>query len=47
MAQKKNEGKIWNICLTIISCDEPPDKSNILEEAHLEGGLKLSLWEVK
>ncbi len=44
---KKIEGKIWNICLTIISCDKPPDKSKILEETHLEGGLKLSLWEVK
>ncbi len=40
-------GKIWNICLTIISCDKPPDKSDILEETLLEGGLKLSLWEVK
>ena len=44
---KNIEGKIWNICLTIISCDKPPDKSKILEETHLEGGLKLSLWEVK
>mgnify|MGYP001162511552 CR=1 FL=1 len=41
------KGKIWNICLTIISCDKPPDKSNVLEETLLEGGLKLSLWEVK
>ena len=44
---KNIEGKIWNICLTIISCDKPPDKSNVLEETFLEGGLKLSLWEVK
>ena len=44
---KNIEGKIWNICLTIISCDKPPDKSKILEETHLEGGLKLSLWEIK
>ncbi len=44
---KNIEGKIWNICLTIISCDNPPDKSNVLEEILLEGGLKLSLWEVK
>ena len=44
---KNIEGKIWNICLTIISCDKPPDKSNVLEETLLEGGLKLSLWEVK
>ena len=26
------KGKIWNICLIIISCDKPPSKSNILEE---------------
>ena len=44
---KNTKGKIWNICLTIISCDKPPDKSNILEENFLEGGLKLSLWEIK
>ena len=44
---KNIEGKIWNICLTIISCDKPPDKSNVLEETLLQGGLKLSLWEVK
>ena len=44
---KNTKGKIWNICLTIISCDKPPDKSNVLEETLLEGGLKLSLWEVK
>ena len=44
---KNIEGKIWNICLTIISCDEPPDNSNVLEETLLDGGLKLSLWEVK
>ena len=41
------EGKIWNICLIIISCDKPPGKSKILEETLLEGGLKLSLWEIK
>jgi len=41
------KGKIWNICLIIISCDKPPGKSNILEETTLEGGLKLSLWEIK
>ena len=41
------EGKIWNICLIIISCDKPPGKSTILEETLLEGGLKLSLWEIK
>ena len=41
------KGKIWNICLTKISCDKPPGKSIILEEALLEGGLKLSLWEIK
>ena len=28
---KNIKGKIWNICLTIISCDKPPDKSNVLE----------------
>ncbi len=44
---KNLEGKIWNICLTIISCDKPPNKSTILEETLLEGGLKLSLWEIK
>ena len=44
---KNTKGKIWNICLTIISCDMPPDESNVLEETFLEGGLKLSLWEVK
>ena len=44
---KNTKGKIWNICLTIISCDQPPDKSNVLEETLLEGGLKLSLWEIK
>ncbi len=41
------KGKIWNICLTIISCDSPPYKSSILDETLLEGGLKLSLWEIK
>ena len=41
------KGKIWNVCLTIISCDSPPGKSNILKETILEGGLKLSLWEIK
>jgi hypothetical protein len=41
------EGKIWNICLILISCDKPPRTSNILEETLLEGGLKLSLWEIK
>ena len=41
------KGKIWNICLTIISCDKPPARSEILEETLLEGGLKLSLWEIK
>ena len=41
------KGKIWNICLIIISCDQPPDNSDILEETLLEGGLKLSLWEIK
>ena len=44
---KNIEGKIWNICLIIISCDKPPGKSTILEETLLEGGLKLSLWEIK
>ena len=44
---KNTKGKIWNICLVIISCDKPPSKSNILEENFLEGGLKLSLWEIK
>ena len=44
---KNTKGKIWNICLVIISCDKPPSKSNILDENLLEGGLKLSLWEVK
>ena len=39
--------KIWNICLIIISCDKPPGNSRILEETTLEGGLKLSLWEIK
>ena len=41
------KGKIWNICLTKISCDKPFGKSIILEETLLEGGLKLSLWEIK
>ena len=41
------EEKIWNICLIIISCDKPSGKSVILEETLLEGGLKLSLWEIK
>ena len=44
---KNTKGKIWNICLVIISCDKPPSKSNILDEKLLEGGLKLSLWEIK
>ena len=44
---KNTKGKIWNICLVIISCDKPPSKSNILDENLLEGGLKLSLWEIK
>tara|TARA_B100001057_G_scaffold396250_1_gene405992 strand:- start:1478 stop:2917 length:1440 start_codon:yes stop_codon:yes gene_type:complete len=44
---KNTKGKIWNICLVIISCDKPPSKSSILEENLLEGGLKLSLWEIK
>tara|TARA_B100000674_G_scaffold357081_1_gene299836 strand:+ start:260 stop:877 length:618 start_codon:yes stop_codon:yes gene_type:complete len=41
------KGKIWNICLTVISCDSPSGEYNILEEKLLEGGLKLSLWDVK
>ena len=41
------KGKIWNICLTIITCDNPPGEFNILDENFLEGGLKLSLWEIK
>ncbi len=41
------KGKIWNICLIIISCDKPPGKFRILEETLLEGGLRLSLWEIK
>ena len=41
------KGKIWNICLNIISCDTPPVKSNILKEFVLRGGLKLSLWEIE
>ena len=41
------KGKIWNICLTIISCDKPSVKKSILERTVLEGGLKLSLWEIK
>ena len=41
------KGKIWNICLNIISCDKPPFKSNVLEEFLLRGGLKLSLWEIE
>ena len=44
---KNTKGKIWNICLIIVSCDKPPVKSTILEETTLEGGLKLSLWEIK
>ena len=44
---KSIKGKIWNICLIIISCDKPPEKSKLLEENLLEGGLKLSLWEIK
>tara|TARA_B100000989_G_scaffold294827_1_gene274649 strand:- start:91 stop:1530 length:1440 start_codon:yes stop_codon:yes gene_type:complete len=41
------KGKIWNICLDIIRCDKPPEKSDILKESFLRGGLKLSLWEIK
>ena len=41
------KGKIWNICLTMVSCDKPSRKTSILEETLLEGGLKLSLWEIK
>ena len=41
------KGKIWNICLNIISCDKPPVKSKILEEFLLRGGIKLSLWEIE
>ena len=44
---KNTKGKVWNICLAIISCDKPPSKTNILEENLLAGGLKLSLWEIK
>ena len=44
---KNIKGKIWNVCLTIISCDSPPGEFNILYENLLEGGLKLSLWEIK
>ena len=41
------KGKIWNVCLMVVSCDSPPDNSDILEEVLFEGGLKLSLWEIK
>ncbi len=44
---ENSKGKIWNICLNIISCDKPSGKSKILDETFLEGGLKLSLWEIK
>ncbi len=44
---KDYKGNLWNICLVIIPCDHPPNKSEVLEETLLEGGLKLSLWKIK
>ena len=41
----KHGDEVKIIRCEIISTEEA--KSKILEETHLEGGLKLSLWEVK
>ena len=42
---KNYKGKIWNICY--IECFLPPFELNVLKENFLNGGLKLSLWEIK
>ena len=42
---KNYKGKIWNICY--IECFLPPSELNVLKENFLNGGLKLSLWEIK
>ena len=44
---EKTKGKIWNVCLTVISCDSPKGEYNVLKQNFLEGGLKLSLWDIK
>ena len=43
------KGKIWNICLTspINECFEPSKDIKVTSENFLQGGLKLSLWEIK
>tara|TARA_B100000989_G_C19285900_1_gene362241 strand:- start:37 stop:597 length:561 start_codon:yes stop_codon:yes gene_type:complete len=43
------KGKIWNICLTnpINECFRPPEEVNIKSENFLQGGLMLSLWEIR
>tara|TARA_B100000941_G_scaffold287589_1_gene263017 strand:- start:767 stop:1318 length:552 start_codon:yes stop_codon:yes gene_type:complete len=42
---KNYKGKIWNICY--IECFIPSSNFDILSDNFLNGGLKLSLWEVK
>ena len=42
---KNYKGKIWNICY--IECFLPHSDLNVLKENFLNGGLKLSLWEIK
>ena len=42
---KNYKGKIWNICY--IECFLPPSDLHVLKENFLNGGLKLSLWEIK
>ena len=44
--EENYKGNVWNICLIIIPCDQPPNKFEVLEETLLEGGLKLSLWKI-
>jgi len=43
------EGKIWNICLInmLNQCYKPLTKIDVLNDRILEGGIKLSLWEIK
>ena len=42
---KNYKGKIWNICY--IECFLPHSDLNVLKENFLNGGLKLSLCEIK
>ena len=45
---KDYKGKVWNICLTspVNECFVPSKKIGVTSENLLQGGLKLSLWEI-